>query len=115
MITIIAGSRTIRNEQLVYDAIKESGFEITEVVSGHAQGVDMIGEAYTQEFGVKLKVFEADWDKLGNSAGIIRNQMMVDYADALIAVWDGKSKGTSHIIKQAKKKKLKVFVKVVEE
>jgi len=58
-----------------------------------------------------LSYFYADWKNLGKSAGIKRNEVMASYADALVAVWDGKSPGTKHMISYAKKKKLKVYVK----
>ena len=110
MKVIIAGSRTITNEQAIFTAIKESGFEITEVVSGGAAGVDKFGEKYANRYDIPLKIFPADWEKKKASAGIIRNAEMAKYAEALIAVWDGKSRGTKNMIETATKKGLKVFV-----
>ena len=111
MRVIIAGSRVITNYDLVVDAVKESGFSITEVVCGAANGVDSLGERYAKENGLKLSYFYADWKGFGKSAGIKRNEQMGNYGEALIAIWDGKSKGTNHMIKYAKKNKLLVFVK----
>jgi SLOG family YspA-like protein len=110
MKTIIAGSRTITDPMLVWRAIDHSGFEITEVVSGAAKGVDQIGEVWGLVHFVPVKYFEADWDRYGKSAGAIRNVQMAEYADALIAVWDGKSPGTKNMIETARKRGLKVFV-----
>jgi hypothetical protein len=87
--TIIAGSRNIVEYQALLDAIEASGFEITEVVSGGARGVDSLGERYAKEKGISLKIFPADWESHGRKAGIMRNTEMAHYADALIAVWDG--------------------------
>lgn len=113
MKTIIAGSRTIED----YDIIKKNielaiikGITITEIVSGHARGVDLMGERYAQENGIKLTIFKAKWVKYGRSAGMIRNQEMVDYADAMIAIYDGKSKGTKQAIKCAKKKGIPTII-----
>jgi hypothetical protein len=108
---IIAGSRFITNYEIVKKAIKDSGFEISEVVCGMAAGVDSLGEKYAKENNIKLACFYADWRGLGKIAGIKRNEVMGDYADALILVYDGKSKGSTHMLKYAKKKKLKIFVK----
>ena len=113
MRVIIAGSRGITDFSLVQEAITESCFEITEVVSGHARGVDALGEAWALKHGVKLKVFPANWDKYGPRAGPIRNGEMAEYAEALIALWDGKSSGTESMIEKAQAKGLKVYVKVV--
>ena len=113
MKVIIAGSRAIRDTTPVLEAIYESGFEISEVVCGMAQGVDRIGQLLAVRAMIPVKEFPADWRRLGKSAGRARNWEMARYADALIAVWDGKSGGTRHMIEAARKQGLKVFVKEV--
>lgn len=113
MKTIIAGSRSITSQMLVDEAVSESGFTITEVVSGGAKGVDRHGELWAIGEYVPFKVFKADWKKHRKAAGPIRNEQMAEYADALIAVWDGQSPGTKHMIETARKRGLKVFVKTV--
>lgn len=110
MRTIIAGSRQIQDISFVMDAIRESGFQIDEVVSGGARGVDSLGEKWANRNSVPVRVFPADWNAHGKAAGPIRNTEMANYADALIAIWDGESRGTSHMIRTAKSKGLKVFV-----
>lgn len=119
MKVIIAGSRNIHNIALVelacYKAIqrwKRNGIVdyITEIVCGEAKGVDLLGKVLAAKANIPVKSFPADWNKYGKQAGYIRNNDMVNYADALIAVWDGKSPGTKMTIDLAKKKKLKVFV-----
>jgi hypothetical protein len=110
MKVIIAGSRTITNYSLVVEAVKKSGFEITEVVSGGAGGVDRLGEEWAFEHKVPVKKFPADWKKHGKAAGMIRNKQMVEYSDALIAIWDSQSPGTANTIKNAKKKGIKLYV-----
>lgn len=115
MRVIIAGSRFITNYDLVVDAVKESGFNITEVVCGAANGVDSLGERYAKENNIKLSYFYADWKGLGRAAGPKRNEQMGNYGEALIAVWDGESRGTKHMINYAKKKKLLVYVKNINE
>jgi len=114
MKVIVAGSRKIRDYDIVEKAIKESGFEITEVVSGCAGGVDESGEQYAARHGLKLKLFEPEWANHGKSAGMVRNERMARYADALVAIWDGKSVGTKNMIERAKKKGIQVKVVVVE-
>lgn len=108
--TIIAGSRGITNYALVTLAVDMAAFAITEVVSGSARGVDALGERFAKENELPLKMFPANWGKHGRGAGFIRNKEMADYADAIIAIWDGKSKGTLNMIRQAKKVDLLVFV-----
>jgi hypothetical protein len=110
MKVIIAGSREITSYVVVQLAVAGSGFDITEVVSGTARGVDQLGELWAFENDIPVKRFPADWKKYGKSAGYKRNQQMAEYADALIAIWDGKSAGTGHMISIAKMKQLPVYV-----
>jgi len=112
MKVIIAGGRNFRD----YDKLRESCDNIlvnqkdVEIVSGTAAGADTLGERYAQEKGYEVKKFPAQWDLYGKSAGYKRNQQMAEYADGLIAFWDGKSKGTKHMIDIANKMGLKVRV-----
>lgn len=111
MKTIIAGGRTITDYQLVLSAIEDSGFTITQVVSGMAPGVDTLAVQYATEKQLPLAEFWADWNRLGRAAGPMRNRQMAEYADALIAVWDGESRGTKNMIEEATKRNLQVYVK----
>lgn len=110
MKTIIAGSRDCFDTVALLEAIRESQFTITVVVSGTAKGVDQLGEAWAKANGIRIKKFRPDWDRYGLSAGPIRNREMAEYAEALIALWDGKSKGTKNMIDEARKRGLKVFI-----
>lgn len=108
MKTIIAGSRGMDNYEFIKSTILESGFEITEVVSGGARGADRLGERYAKEMGIPIKQFIPDWDGLGKKAGHVRNREMGDYADALIVVIIDDSKGSVGMYEYATKKGLKV-------
>jgi len=108
--TIIAGSRAITDPAVLDDAISASSFDITEVVSGTAPGVDSLAETWAAQNGIPVKQFPADWNRYGRKAGPIRNTEMAGYAEALIAVWDGRSKGSRNIIQLARRRGLKVFV-----
>lgn len=110
MKTIIAGSRSINDYAAVVDAVARCGWEVTEVVSGTASGVDRLGESYATINKLPCSKFPAQWQLLGKSAGYKRNEQMADYAEALIAIWDGESKGTKHMIDIATAKGLKVFI-----
>ena len=83
---------------------------MTEVVIGCAQGADSHGETVARSMGIPVARFPADWKQYGKSAGIRRNAQMAEYADALIAVWDGQSRGTKNMIELASAKGLLVFV-----
>jgi hypothetical protein len=94
---IVAGSRTGITQDLVEKVINEFGLDITEIVSGGARGVDTYGELWAQDRDIPITRFKPDWGQ-GRTAGKERNWDMGHYADALIAVWDGMSPGTAHMI-----------------
>ena len=113
MRTIIAGGRYFNDYvymKQVMDTFRNGIASKITVVSGTARGSDQLGEQWAHERNVKATQFPADWDQHGKSAGYIRNEEMADYADALVAFWDGTSKGTKHMIDIALRKGLLVQV-----
>lgn len=108
---IVAGSRTASKDD-VAEALVRCPFtpEITSVVSGTARGADTFGEDLAAQRGIPVTRFPADWAKHGRRAGHLRNAQMAQNADALVAVWDGKSAGTRSMINIARKAGLRVFV-----
>jgi hypothetical protein len=118
MKTIIAGSREIMDYATVRDVVNDlvwnRAWDITEVVSGGAKGVDQMGETWANRNHVPIKQFIPDWNGYaGMRAGLVRNSKMADYADALIAIWNGHSTGTEHMIRVARERGLKVHVEIV--
>lgn len=110
---IIAGSRGIKEELALAIISSNIYFKVTEVVSGVCRGVDMAGEHWASDNGIKVTRFPADWDLHGRGAGPIRNRKMAKYADALFIIWDGQSRGSANMIKQAKENNLTIFETVV--
>ena len=98
---IIAGSRGITDYGTVLKAIGDSGWVPTTILSGTAKGVDLLGERFANEYNIPLERFPANWDFFGKRAGFVRNEEMARNADALLAIWDGKSRGTEQMIKIA--------------
>ncbi len=112
MKVIIAGSRDFndyRRLKMVCDFYLQNETDI-EVVSGTAKGADKLGEQYAKELDYKLTQFPANWDEYGRAAGFKRNLEMANYADCLIAFWDGESKGTKMMIELAEQKGLNVRI-----
>jgi len=81
-----------------------------EIVSGTANGADKWGEKLARRCNYSVKKFPAKWNEHGKRAGPIRNREMAEYADHLIAFWDGVSKGTNNMIEEATRLGLKVDV-----
>ena len=108
--TIIAGGRDFLDYSLLVHTLLTLEFEITEIVSGAARGADRMGEMWGEVTDTPVKKFPADWKKHGKPAGYIRNAEMANYADALVAFWDGKSRGTKNMIDLAYKQPLREVV-----
>ena len=116
---IVAGTREFDNYSLLRmkltDYLLPIPNEEIEIISGTARGADKLGEQYASDYNLKCIKFPADWNTYGKSAGYRRNAEMAKYASqehgVLFAFWDGKSKGTGHMIKtmQIKKKRYRVF------
>lgn len=112
MKVIVAGSRNFEDKGILKMELDNffHNNKVTEIVSGGARGADKLGEVYAETHRIPLKIFPADWS-VGKQAGYLRNKKMAQYADALVAFWDGKSKGTKHMIDLANEYGL--LVKVV--
>lgn len=112
MKVIIAGGRNFNDYIMLKSACDAilSGITEIEIVSGTANGADTLGEIYANENGYMIHRFPANWQQFGKSAGYIRNGQMAKFSDILIAFWDGKSKGTKHMIDLALQENLKVKI-----
>lgn len=108
---IIAGSRYGKpSSEFIAETLKLYSIEgVTEIVSGTASGVDEQGEKYAGKVGLTIQPFYPDWGKHGKAAGPIRNREMADYADALLLIWDGESKGSASMRKEMLKQEKPVY------
>lgn len=95
---------------------KKDELDKIRIISGTERGADKLGEQYAKVAGYELSKFAADWDNLGKRAGYIRNGEMAKFAveddnyGVLIAFWDGKSRGTKHMIDLANKYGLEIHI-----
>ena len=103
---IVAGSRDFNNYEVLDKILScEINPPFDTIISGDARGADSLGAEWADKHGIPVKYFPAYWETYGKGAGFIRNAEMGEYADMLIAFWDGKSKGTAHMIKTMKMNK----------
>ena len=112
---IIAGGRDFADyESLVRIATKAISSKLlthkVNIVCGMARGTDLLGKKIAEEFGYDVIECPADWENLGKSAGYIRNKYMASISHALLAFYDGTSKGTGHMIDLANEFNLKIRV-----
>lgn len=102
----IIGSRglCVKNlKQYLPDALQE-------IVSGGARGIDSCAREYALKNKIKLTEFLPDYQKYGRYAPLKRNDEIIEYSDMVIAFWDGKSGGTRYVIKECRKKNVKIKV-----
>lgn len=76
---------------------------VTEIVSGGAKGIDKCARSYAAENNIKLTEFLPEYEKYGRRAPLVRNLQIIDYADRVIAFWDGESHGTKFVIENCKR------------
>ena len=102
----VIGSRNLEIE----DIGKYIPPKTTEIVSGGARGIDTVAKNYAIKNNIKLVEFKPDYRRYGKGAPLKRNLQIIAYADIVIAIWDGKSKGTKYVINNCEKNKLKVII-----
>lgn len=111
---VVAGGRHFEDYDLLEKSLnnilknKVSDFKIV-IVSGGATGADSLGERYAKQYNYGLEVFPANWGMYGNGAGHIRNREMYEVCDAVVAFWDGFSKGTKNMIGLCKDKPVRII------
>jgi predicted Rossmann fold nucleotide-binding protein DprA/Smf involved in DNA uptake len=96
---LIAGSRSIRE----YDLSPYIPHEVDTIISGGAEGIDRLAEAYADEHKLSKYVIRPQYARYGRAAPLKRNQEMVDMADVVLVIWDGESKGSRFTVAYAQK------------
>ena len=114
---IIAGGRDFTDYVLLRKSFLEfvgrNQSKNVTIISGMARGADLLALAIADEFKLKVIEMPADWNPNGvynRGAGYKRNVDMSREATHLLAMHDGKSKGTGHMIDIARKAELHVKV-----
>ncbi len=100
MKVLIVGSRSIS----AFDLSPYIPPETELIISGGAKGVDTLAEQYADTHKISKLILRPKYEKYGKAAPLKRNETMVDLADEILVIWDGKSKGTRHTVNYAKKK-----------
>lgn len=102
----IVGSRNISKFN-IGDYLPDN---VTEIVSGGARGVDSFARTFAEQNGIKLTEILPEYGRYGKAAPLFRNLRIIEYSDEVIAFWDGKSRGTKHVIDNCRKRNKKVTV-----
>jgi hypothetical protein len=105
----VVGSRTFPQLVLVKRYVERlfAKYPDAIVVSGAAQGVDRVAENAARHLGMATDIYPADWNTHGLAAGPIRNGVMLDNSDIVVAFIVDGSRGTADMIRQAEKRGFK--------
>lgn len=117
---IIAGGREFNNQQIFQQGVNDCVADLLDlntntlaIVTGMARGADRMGYEFAMLNGLKVYEFVPKWQVNGvtdRSAGHKRNAEMGNFSDALLAFWDGQSRGTSHMIQYMQNLNRPVYV-----
>lgn len=102
----VVGSRNINIDITPYIPVY-----CTAILSGGAKGVDSCAAKYAMENGLQLIEYLPNYRLYGKMAPLIRNDKIIKEADLVIALWDGRSKGTRYVINRCRQfgKKVKII------
>lgn len=101
----IVGSRTF-NDYGIFERIILENYKlenIKQIISGDCYGIDKLAEIFADKYSIEILIFKPEWNNYGKSAGFIRNKLIVENCDTIIAFWDGISRGTKLTIDIANK------------
>ena len=110
---LIAGSRSITD----YDLSPHIPADTDLIISGGAKGIDTLAEMYADDKKISKLILYPRYDLYGRAAPIKRNDIMVEFCDRVLIIWDGKSKGTKHTADYASRlgKPLEIILKDDDE
>lgn len=114
---VVAGSRGITDKRYVWGHLYryKSIWSIDEIICGGAKGVDQLAILWAKDEKLKTKICYPKYSKFPLNprvAPLKRNEDMAILGDRLIAIWDGKSSGTAHMIECMKQHNKPVAVVV---
>ena len=108
----IIGGRHFNDRDLMWKTLIPLVPSISKIITGCAKGADELAIRFARDFQIDYEVYVAEWDVHPFAAGPIRNQRLINQCDAVVAFWDGKSKGTKNSIEIASK--LQIPCKIVK-
>jgi hypothetical protein len=96
----VVGSRSFMDFWYMVKELDKLDLSVNDVIvsGGCPQGADYLAERYARYRGHEMKIFRADWKKYGRSAGLKRNDELVEYCDMVVIFWDGSSRGSAYTI-----------------
>ena len=107
----VAGSRSIDD----FDLSDHIPADVELIITGGARGIDALAEAYADSHRISKLILRPQYQRYGRAAPLKRNEKMVELADAVLVIWDGRSHGAKHTIEYAKKQNKPLTVLKIEK
>lgn len=101
---LVSGSRAIQDDEFVASMLDSVDWDFDTIMHGDADGVDTSATRWAVKKGIDVETHEIPewvWSKVGTKAGPMRNDYMVEQANAVVVIWDGESSGTKDVLKKA--------------
>jgi len=108
----IVGTRTFTDYIFLEKSVLNN-YDITtisNIISGGATGADTLAEVFAKKYSIPIIIYKPDWKLYGRGAGPIRNKIIIDSSDTVIAFWDGISPGTKNSVDLAKKSNKPIII-----
>ncbi len=83
---------------------------ISQIISGGAPGTDTLAKKYAQENHIDFLEFPPDFSKYKKDAKHIRDKLIVENCDKIIAFYDGKCEGTKYTLDYGKKLRKPIII-----
>jgi len=107
---LVCGSRKWRSTTRILARLASLP-EGSVIMHGAAQGADRCADRAARGLDLEVEEYPADWKRDGKRAGILRNLDMLEaHPDLVLAFWDGKSRGTAHVIREAQRRGIPVEI-----
>ena len=98
----IVGSREFTDYSIVKEALDNIKDKIALIISGGAKGVDTLAQRYACENGIPIHIYYPNYSKYGKKAPFVRNVVIANLAEYMIAFGHMDSKGTRHVVNKMK-------------
>jgi predicted Rossmann fold nucleotide-binding protein DprA/Smf involved in DNA uptake len=106
----VIGSRTLIDEEIVFQVLDSMKVQISAIITGGAKGADQFAEKWAIKNNIPTIIYLPDWANDGKSAAMRRNRQIAKDCEECLAFWDGISKGTKSTIEMCQKLDKKVRI-----
>lgn len=115
MKTAVIGSQTITDYDVVAAALKNCGWEITDMLCGTGRGVEQLAVDWAAKNRKPVHLYATEESRYGRTARRRRDDLMVDHSQALVVIWSGFDREIRDVINRAMSRGLKVSTVVAHE